>query len=54
MKYVYHRKPHNKVGNILYPLNEMEKTLPEVYFSESTKYKGREAQTEKMIPILKA
>lgn len=52
MQYIYHRKPHNMVGNILYPLNEMKKTLPEVYISEAAKYKGRESLMEEIVPIL--
>jgi len=39
-------------GSVLYPLNELKKTLPAVYQIQSKKYEGREWLFEKRISIL--
>jgi hypothetical protein len=40
------------MGDILYPLNEMKDTLPEVYKKAVLKYEGRERIMQDVIPIL--
>lgn len=52
MKYLYHRVPKDFQGNIIYPLNVLKETLPNVYEREVKKYKGRENLLEIQIPPL--
>ncbi len=41
-QFVYHIKPNNFKGKIIYPLSELETICPSLYKSEIKKYKGRE------------
>jgi hypothetical protein len=41
MNYVYYRIPPNMKGDILYPLNELKNTYPEIFEKEAEKYEGR-------------
>lgn len=50
--FVYHRKPPNLIGTILYPLNQLKPKLPEVYENAVKKYQGREWLLNVMIPPL--
>ena len=52
MKYVYHLKPQNMFGEILFPLNLMKVNFPEVYNFHINKYKGREFIMDSHVPIL--
>ena len=52
MKYVYHKVPKNMVGNFLYPLNQLEEILPEIYNQQVKKYFGRVFLMEEKIPML--
>jgi hypothetical protein len=52
MSYVYHRKPVDQQGSVLYPLNQLSSLMPEVYEREKAKYAGREAALEFRIPYL--
>ena len=52
MPYVYHKKPKNMFGNILYPLNSLKHINQDLYKEESSKYKGREERIKNVIPIL--
>ncbi|MBK9323737.1 MAG: hypothetical protein IPM97_12480 [Bdellovibrionaceae bacterium] len=52
MKYIYHRKPNDLEGHIIFPLNQMEEKIPSVYAKEVQKYKGRESLMDEKIPIL--
>jgi hypothetical protein len=49
---LYHFVPENMVGTILYPLNMLRDTQPEVYEEYSKKYEGRELVQETEIPGL--
>lgn len=52
MTKLYHLKPRNMVGDILYPLNQMRETQPDVYEQGMKKYEGREVLMERRIPLL--
>ncbi len=52
MIFLYHSKPVDMIGNNLFPLNEMQTTLPEIYKLEKTKYINRESLMEEVIPFL--
>ena len=52
MKFLYHGKPEDMIGTVLFPLNEMQVTLPEIYKLEKAKYADRESLMEEIIPIL--
>src|SRR5215211_5070522 len=43
MAFVYHAVPSGMVGNLIYPLNELQRVAPEVYEFHRGKYRGREA-----------
>jgi hypothetical protein len=53
MEYLYHRVPKNMEGTILYPLNMLKNTCPEIYADQVKKYIGREMLLTKEIPPLK-
>ncbi len=50
--FLYHHMPPNMHGDILYPLNQMKDSMPEIYNQAISKYTGREHLTQKIIPIL--
>jgi hypothetical protein len=50
--YIYHMVPDQMFGNILYPLNTLKDTYPDVYERQVSKYVGREHITRQHIPIL--
>ncbi len=52
MDYLYHRVPYNMKGDILYPLNSLKESMPDVYEKEVKKYAGREALLGVRIPIV--
>jgi hypothetical protein len=41
MNYLYHRIPDDFQGNILYPLNVLKDTIPDIYTRHISKYEGR-------------
>lgn len=49
---VYHIMPKQFVGPILYPFNQLEAMLPDVYAEQATKYRGREELLQYRIPSL--
>ncbi len=50
--FVYHRVVENMSGKILYPLNQLKETHPEIYLQHLKKYTGREQILEVKIPTL--
>lgn len=52
MDYLYHRVPKNMQGSILYPLNVLKTSNPEVYAAEVKKYEGREKILSAKVPPL--
>ena len=52
MAFIYHKVPADMSGNILYPLNVMEKINPEIYEKAVKKYEGREYLMREVIPWL--
>jgi len=51
MKYLYHRLPDDMKGNVLYPLNFLNKKYPGVYRQEVKKYLNRKYVLKVKIPI---
>lgn len=49
---LYHIVPRDMEGDIIYPLNRMKETHPEVFEREVGKYRGRESVCEHPIPPL--
>lgn len=49
---IYHIAPKNLQGSIIYPLNGLKDTLPEIYAEEVQKYRGRPQLLERNIPYL--
>jgi hypothetical protein len=49
---VYHFKPLDMTGNVLFPLNRLRETHPEIYSKAATKYVGRESLMSEVIPGL--
>lgn len=47
--FVYHAVPNAMVGDVLYPLNELERVVPAAYELQRGKYHGREAVLEARI-----
>ena len=52
MTFLYHSKPDHMMGTVLFPLNDMQTTLPEIYKLEKAKYTDRESLMEEIIPFL--
>jgi len=52
MAFLYHARPLDMRGEVLYPLNLLQLTDPDLYEHERTKYVGREALLELRIPVL--
>jgi len=50
--YLYHWVPKNMKGTILYPLNQLKDTEPEIYDEHVQKYVGRERLLTRTIPYL--
>lgn len=36
--YVYHHVPRNQIGDIIYPLNQLKDTFPDIFRKQSAKY----------------
>jgi len=53
MEYLYHRVPKNMDGSILYPLNALKNSHPEIYAEHVKKYEGREQLLTAEIQSLK-
>lgn len=51
-EYLYHRVPKNMAGTILYPLNILKQTHPDIYSEQVKKYEGRERLLTTEIPPL--
>ncbi len=51
-KYVYHRLPEKMDGDVVFPLNTMEKMFPDIFAKEVQKYHGREVLREREICTL--
>jgi hypothetical protein len=49
---LYHLKPKNLQGDILYPLNTLKEKHPEAYDKAIAEYIGREDIPQKQIPLL--
>jgi hypothetical protein len=49
---VYHSVPHEMVGDVIYPLNQLAAVAPEVYERQRSKYAGREQVLDFRIPHL--
>jgi hypothetical protein len=49
---LYHRRSRNFWGNILYPLNALKKSAPELYQAHRAKYDGREWVMDQRVPLL--
>ena len=45
MNYIYHRVPKEMRGEVLFPLNTLKETEPDLYEKESAKYVGRDVGT---------
>ncbi len=52
MRFLYHRRPPDMRGDVLYPLSVLHKKFPDLYEHERAKYAGREILLELWIPIL--
>lgn len=52
MEYLYHRVPKQMMGTILYPLNTLKETQPELYIRHTKKYEGREELLTAKVPPL--
>ncbi|MHB1316754.1 MAG: hypothetical protein ACYCZW_02760 [Minisyncoccota bacterium] len=52
MEYLYHHIPKNMSGTILYPLNVLKDTHPDIYTEQFKKYIGRERILGAKIPPL--
>lgn len=52
MNYIYHWVPKDLRGNILFPLNILKDTQPDLYEKEAGKYVGREFVMQQRIPVL--
>lgn len=51
---IYHLVPSNLAGSILYPLNRLKETFPEVAVTHVKKYEGREGLLNRRIPLREA
>ncbi len=52
MAFVYHGVPRGMVGEVIYPLNQLDAVAPEAYELQKSKYAGREAVLDFRIPQL--
>ncbi len=52
MQFVYHMKPNQMVGTVLFPLNQLKIKIPKAYGTQITKYIGRESLLDESIPLL--
>jgi len=52
MPFLYHARSPDMRGDVLYPLNLLRSTHPDLYEQERDKYVGREALLELRIPVL--
>jgi hypothetical protein len=52
MNYIYHLVPKEMSGEVLFPLNTLKETEPDLYEKESAKYVGREQIMQDKLPIL--
>ncbi len=52
MPFLYHRRPPELRGDVLYPLNTLRELHPDLYEDERAKYDRRESLLELRIPIL--
>ncbi|MBI2087070.1 MAG: hypothetical protein HYT69_02770 [Candidatus Zambryskibacteria bacterium] len=52
MEYLYHQIPKNMFGTLLYPLNVLKETHPEIYAEHAKKYVGREQLLTATVPPL--
>lgn len=53
MQFLYHARPRDMRGDVLYPLNMLQATYPDLYEDERGKYAGRrEELLELRIPVL--
>jgi len=50
--FVYHMRPVNFTGTVLYPLNRLKSALPGLYEGAKAKYQGREWLLDVRIPAL--
>ena len=51
-KVVYHAVPPSMTGDVLFPLNQLRRTMPELYDRQVAKYAGREQVLQFRIPGL--
>ena len=52
MHYIYHKVPKGMQGNVLFPLNMLKETHPDVYAEEASKYATRDGLMQQTLPIL--
>jgi hypothetical protein len=52
MQFVYHRRPPDLRGEILYPLNALRARYPDAYERQAAKYRGREKRMATSVPPL--
>ena len=52
MPFLYHARPPEMRGDVLYPLNQLKAIHPDAYEREKRKYDGRERLLELRIPVL--
>lgn len=52
MNYIYHWVPKDMRGDVLFPLNTLKETQPDLYEKEASKYVGREFIMQQKIPFL--
>ena len=49
---LYHRRPPDLRGSVLYPLNELRSVAPDLYERQRAKYSGREELLRQRVPRL--
>ncbi len=52
MSFVYHIKPNEMKGDLLFPLSMLEDKYPDIYDKEIQKYNGRERLLEQRVDVL--
>lgn len=50
--FLYHLVPNEMSGTVLYPLNELETSMPQVYSAQVAKYQGRPEVMLRRVPFL--